>query len=154
MSERKAAHLRLALTVLLVLNVAAFVYIVLARDSGPGAAQRIRSLQINADRIQLLGAANRGPGQAGAPGKTEQGVRYGACLEWGPFDPTHTREVESALAQLKLPDAPTRRALNDAAGANRYSYVFREPDSALVARIAELRQAFPGSTIRAAPCPG
>jgi hypothetical protein len=61
--------------------------------------------------------------------------------------------VEDALAQLGLAERPAQRESNDASGAKRYTYLVREPNSAAVARIAELRAAFPGTEIKAAACP-
>jgi hypothetical protein len=153
-SERKAARLRLAITLLLILNIAALAYIVLTPDTGRGAAAKIEALQINADRIRVLGAANRGPGQGGSPPKAEKSARSAACLEWGPFAASDIPRAERALAQLGLSEPAARREKSDGSGAKRYTYLVREPDSAIVARIAELRASFPGTEIRAAACPG
>jgi hypothetical protein len=154
MSERKAARLRLAITFLLVLNVALLAYIVLSPDSGRVAAERIEALQINADRIQVLGAANRGPGQGGSPAKAEKSAGSAACLEWGPFAASDARKAASALARLGLSERAAQRETADGSGGRRYAYLVREPDSGTVARIAELRTSFPGTEIRAAACPG
>ena len=154
MSERKAARLRLAITFLLVLNIAVLAYIVLTPDTGAGATARIEALQINADRIRVLGAANRGPGQGGSPPKAEKSAASAACLEWGPFAAPDASKAESALAQVGLSGRAAQRETNDASGAKRYTYVVREPDAAVVARVAELRASFPGTEIRAAACSG
>jgi hypothetical protein len=154
MSERKAARLRLAITLLLVLNVAVLAYIVLTPDSRGGAATRIEALQINADRIRVLGAANRGPGQGGSAPKAEKSAGSAACLEWGPFAAADAPRAQSALAQLGLSERIAQRETTDASGARRMTYFVREPDSAVVSRVAELRASFPGTTIRAAACPG
>lgn len=153
MAERKAARLRLAITFLLVLNIAVFAYIVLAPETGSRSAARIEALQINAERIRVLGAANRGPGQGGGGAKADKSGGSAACLEWGPFAASDTSKVEGALAQLGLSEPAAQRELSDASGAKRYAYLVREPDSAVVARIAELRGTFPGTEIRAAACP-
>ena len=154
MVERKAARLRLMITFLLVLNIAALAYIALTPETRSEAAARIEALQINAERIRVLGAANRGPGQSGSRTKAEKSAASAACLEWGPFAASDTSKVEDALAQLGLAERPAQRESNDASGAKRYTYLVREPNSAAVARIAELRAAFPGTEIKAAACPG
>jgi hypothetical protein len=153
MVERKAARLRLAITFLIVLNIAALAYIVLAPETPSRAGARIEALQINAERIRVLGAASRGPGQGASPSKAEKSATA-ACLEWGPFAVSDTPKVEGALAQLGLAEPPAQRESNDASGAKRYTYLVREPNSAVISKIAELRGAFPGTEIRAAACPG
>lgn len=154
MSERKAARLRLAITFLAVLNLGVLAYIALTPDTQRGVATRIEALQINADRVRVLGAANRGPGQGGSSRQSEKSARSGACLEWGPFVGSEAPKVESALAQLSLSEPATQREIKDGSGAKRYAYLVREPDSAAVARIAELKATFPGTEIKAAACPG
>ena len=153
MSERKAARLRLAITFLVVLNLAVLAYIVLTPDTQRGAATRIEALQINADRIRVLGAANRGPGQGGSPPQSEKSARSGACLAWGPFAAADAAKAGSALAQLSLSEPAMQREVKDGHGGSRYTYLVREPDSAAVTRIAELRASFPGTEIKAAACP-
>jgi hypothetical protein len=41
-----------------------------------------------------------------------------------------------------------RRLQND-----RYAYLLREPDAGTIAKIADLQRAYPGSDLRAVPCP-
>ena len=41
----------------------------------------------------------------------------------------------------------------EAAGGKRYAYYVREPDAGTVAQIAELQRGFPGTDIKAGPCP-
>ena len=129
---------------LVVVNVLFFVYARLAIDTRAGAASRIDDLQINPGRIKLLNTATRGPG--GTAPKS-------ACLEWGPFTGVDTAKVEAALGHLALPRAPLQRSLGEAGGGKRYAYYVREPDAGTVAQIAELQRSFPGTDIKAGPCP-
>jgi hypothetical protein len=135
---------RSAVIALAVVNVLFFAYARLSIDSRSNAAARVDELEINPDRIKLLNAATRGPG-GNAP--------KSACLEWGPFAGGDTARVEAALGGLSLPRPPLQRSLGEGAGGKRYAYYVREPDAATVAQIAELRQSFPGSDIKAGPCP-
>lgn len=146
MSERSLVGLRLTLAALVVANVLFFGYTVLAPDPRAQAGSRIDELQINPGRIKLMGSATRGPG--GVAGAQR------ACLEWGPFAASDLARVESALARLSLPQRPLQRPVGDSTNARRFSYFVREPDAGIVAQIAELQRGFPGSEIRAGPCPG
>ena len=151
MSERSNVSLRLIMVVLIVANVMFFAYSALTPDTAAQAANRIEELQINPGRIKLMGVATRGPGgQAAGGGK---GGLYRACLEWGPFSGADTGKADSALARLALPQPPVQRPLSEVAGVQRYAYFVREPDAAVVAQIAELQRGFPGTAIKAGPCP-
>ena len=150
MSERRQVNLRLAVVVLVVANLMALAYALLAPDPRAGAASRIEELQINPGRIKLMGSATRGPGGSAA-GKAGA---YRACLEWGPFAGADTGKADSALARLALAQPPVQRPLSEVGGVRRYAYFVREPDAGIVAQIAELQRAFPGTEIKAGPCPG
>jgi len=152
MAEARAARLRLLAIALVLVNVALFAYIVLTPDVRSQAASRIEELQISPERIRLLGAASRGPG---AQDDTKAGKRlpYGACLEWGPFAGVDIARVDSALARLALRAAPMQRLVSEAGGVKRFAYYVRDPDPAAVAQIAELQRGFPGTQIKAGPCP-
>ena len=152
MSERNNVTLRLMLVVLVVANVMVFAYSALTPDTRAQAGTRIEELQINPGRIRLLGSATRGPGtQAGASGG--RSGYYRACLEWGPFSGQDLTKADSALARLALPQPPVQRPLDEAGGSKRYVYYVREPEAEVVARIAELQRSFPGTAIKAGPCP-
>lgn len=152
MSERSNVSLRLILMMLIVANVMVFAYAALTADPGAEAGTRIEELQINPGRIRLLGSATRGPGGQAGTSSGRSGY-YRACLEWGPFSGADTGKADSALARLVLPQPPVQRPLSDAGGVKRYAYFVREPDAATVARIAELQRTFPGTAIKAGPCP-
>lgn len=152
MSERSNVSLRLILVMLIVANVMVFGYGALTADTGAEAGTRIEELQINPGRIRLLGSATRGPGGQMGTSSGRSGY-YRACLEWGPFSGADTGKADSALARLALPQPPVQRPLSDAGGVKRYAYFVREPDAAIVARIAELQRTFPGTAIKAGPCP-
>jgi hypothetical protein len=128
-------------------------YIVLAPDVRSQAASRIDELQMNPERIKLLGTTSRGPAGPGANLGAGKGGPYGACLEWGPFMSADVARADSALARLTLKTAPMQRVLSEAAGVKRVAYYLREPDTATVAQIAGLQREFPGTQIRAGPCP-
>ena len=152
MSEQSSVRLRLTVIVLALANVMVFAYSALTPDTRAQAATRIEELQINPGRIRLLGSATRGPGaQAGTSGG--RSGYYRACLEWGPFSAQDLGKADSALARLALPQPPMQRSLPDADRAKRYAYFVREPEAPIVAQIAELQRAFPGTAIKAGPCP-
>ena len=153
MSEARKLNLRLALIALVVANVLFFVYQLFTPDTRATAGVALEELQINPGRIKLQGAATRGPGGQTASGKGNKGALYRACLEWGPFSGADVAKADSALARLTLPQTPVQRPLSEVGGVKRFAYFVREPDAAIVARIAELQQEFPGTAIRAGPCP-
>jgi hypothetical protein len=135
---------------LIIANVVALAYALLAPDTRASAGSRIEELQINPGRIKLLGSATRGPGgQAGS----ERAGAYRACLEWGPFAGSDIGKADSALARLSLAQPPLQRPLSEVGGVRRFAYFVREPDAAIVAQIAELQRGFPGTEIKAGPCP-
>ena len=151
MSETQNVRLRIAIIALAIANVLFFGYAVLSPDSSDQAGASIEELQINPGRIKLVGSATRGPG--GQPGTRVDKGGYRACLDWGPFAAADIGRAESALGRLGLPQAPLQRPVSGTSGAKRFSYFVREPDAATVAQIAELQRAFPGSEIKAGPCP-
>ena len=150
MSERGRVHLRIVVIALVVANLMAFAYAVFAPDPRARAGTRVEELQINPGRIKLMGSATRGPGGS-ASGKAGA---YRACVEWGPFTGADIAKADSALARLVLAHPPVQRPLSEVGGVKRYAYFVREPDAASVAQIAELQRAFPGTEIKAGPCPG
>ena len=153
MSEAGTARLRLLLIALLVANVLFFAYLVLMPDVRTQAASRIEELQMNPQRIRLLGAESRGPGGQLADASAGKAT-HGACLEWGPFTGADIARADSALARLTLRGAPMQRLLRETAGVKSFAYYLREPDASTVAQIAELQRGFPGTQIKAGPCPG
>jgi hypothetical protein len=144
MAERRGIGAKALVIALAVANVLFFAYARLSLDSRGGAASRIEDLQINPGRIKLMNAATRGPG--GQAPKS-------ACLEWGPFSGVDTATAEAALGRLALARAPLQRSVGEAGGGKRYAYYVREPDAGTVAQIAELQRSFPGTDIKAGPCP-
>ena len=150
MSESRM-NLRLLIVTLVVANVMLFAYAALTPDTRSQAGSRIEELQINPGRIKLQGVATRGPGGQAAVTKGKSGP-YRACLEWGPFAAADTGRAESALGRLTLPQPALQRPV-EGGGAKRFSYFVREPDAGVVAQIAELQRAFPGTEIKAGPCP-
>ena len=153
MSEASKGNLRLLLAALVVANVLFLAYQLFTPDTSATAGVALEELQINPGRIKLQGAATRGPGGQTASGKGNKGALYHACLEWGPFSGAEVAKAESALERLTLPQTPIQRPLSEVGGAKRFAYFVREPDAEIVARIAELQRAFPGTEIRAGPCP-
>jgi hypothetical protein len=156
MSDRKPALLRLLIFALVLSNVGLFLYIVLTPDPQSQTAARIEALQINPGRIKVLGAASRGPAAlttAARGDKGDKGGGYRACLEWGPFAAADVSKAAAALDRLALSAPAEQRAVGEASGGKRYAYFLREPDAKVVAQIAELQRGFPGTEIKAAPCP-
>jgi hypothetical protein len=153
MVEVKVAWVRALSFALLIANVIALVYLAFRSDPQVAARTRIGELQINPARIQLVAAATRGGGQPTDATKAAKGPSDAACLEWAPFSTDSAAGAGKALERLGLPLSPIRRPLREQAGAARFAYVVREPDTATVARIAELQKDFPGTELRAAPCP-
>jgi hypothetical protein len=153
MSEERKVNLRLALIVLVVANLLFLAYQLFTPDTRETAGSRIDELQINPGRIKLQGVATRGPGGQAASGKGNKGALYRACLEWGPFTGADVGKADSALARLSLPQTPIQRPLSEVGGVKRYAYFVREPDAAIVARIAELQREFTETEIKAGPCP-
>lgn len=152
MSERSSVSLRFVLVILIVANVMVFAYSALTPDTRAQAGTRIEELQINPGRIRLLGSATRGPGGQAGTSSGRSGY-YRACLEWGPFSGPDVGKAESALARLALPQPPVQRPSSDAGGVRGYAFFVREPEAAVVAQIAELQRMFPGTAIKAGPCP-
>ena len=152
-TERKAVTLRLLLVALVIANVMVLAYQIFTPDPRATAASRIEELQINPGRIKLRDSASRGPGNAAGAGKSSQGTFYRACLEWGPFTGADVSKADSALARLTLPQPALQRPLSDIGGVKRFAFFVREPDAAVVAEIAELQRTFPGTEIKAGPCP-
>lgn len=144
MSEEKRRVSAKAVAIALVaINVLFFGYARFVLDKG-SVASHIDDLQINPARIKLMNAATRGPGGS---------VPKSACLEWGPFNGVDAAKAEGALQQLSLRSTPVQRSLGESAGARRFAYYVREPDAGTVAQIAELQRSFPGTDIKAGPCP-
>ena len=153
MSEERKVNLRLAIIALAVGNALFLAYQLFVPDTRATAGSRIEELQINPGRIRLQGVATRGPGGQSASGQGNKGGLYRACLEWGPFSGADVAKADSALARLTLPQSPLQRPLSEVGGVKRFAYFVREPDAAIVARIAELQREFPGTEIKAGPCP-
>lgn len=129
---------------LLAANVLFFVYTRIIADERDRSALHLQALQINPGRIKLVSAGTRS-----AAGEMDKS----ACLEWGPLALSDVAQAEAALKMLLLPQAPLQRKLADANGVARVAYYVREPDAAIVGRIAELARTFPGTQIKAGPCP-
>jgi hypothetical protein len=144
MAEKRKLSANAAVIALAVVNVMFFAYARFSLDTRAGAAARIDDLQINPARIKLLNTATRGPG--GTAPKS-------ACLEWGPFTGIDTAKVDASLGRLPLARPPLQRTVGEGAGGKRYAYYLRDPDAGTVAQIAELQSAFPGTDIKAGPCP-
>ena len=153
-TERKAVRLRLIFVALVIANVMLLAYQLFTPDPRASAAARREELQINPGRIKLRDAASRGPGgQALGGGKSNRGNPYRACLEWGPLSGPDVSRADSALARLTLPQPALQRPLSEIEGVKRFAFFVRDPDASTVAEIAELQKTFPGTEIKAGPCP-
>lgn len=145
MSEKKVKSIpKIFFLMLLAANLVFFVYARISMDARESSASNIGDLQINADRVKLLNAATRGAGGQAA---------RSACLEWGPLAAVDAAKAEASLRQLDPQRPPMQRTLGTAGGETRIAYYVREPDAAVVARIAELQRNYPGTQIKAGACP-
>jgi hypothetical protein len=151
MAERYTGRLRLLFLVLVAANILVVAFLILKSDPDEAAAMRIQEVQMNTATVKLLGAKTHGGGQATA--SPDASGASAACLEWGPISSENIAAADSALEKLALAHPAIRRPLSDAGGAERFTYFVREPDSATVGRIAELRSAFPDTQITAGKCP-
>ena len=138
------------LAVLVIANLLVFAYYFFTPDPRGSSGTRVEELEINPSRIRVNGVATRGPG-SGIVGKRAAGYR--ACLEWGPIAPGDVAKAEAALSKLALAQPPIQRPASAGAGAKRVSYFVAEPDNDKAAKIAELQRNFPGTEIKAGPCP-
>jgi hypothetical protein len=148
MAERRSERYLLLFLVLLAANLVVLALNALGRNDGAAAA-RIEEVQMNADRIRVLGAAARGV-RSGAEAERAPSAPQ-ACLEWAPFAEPALARAQSELARLRLAQAPVQRAIDDGSGA--WAFLVQEPDQNTIASITRLRQVFPGTHIRAIPCP-
>jgi hypothetical protein len=104
-------------------NLAFFAYGQVARESG-GPEGRLLQLQVAAERIKLIQAAERAPaGTPRAPGKAPPpappkaaSAAPATCLEWGNFAGPGVARAEAALAQLELAAGQVERVVIDAGG--------------------------------------
>jgi hypothetical protein len=113
-----------AFFLLLVLaNLAFFAYGHIAREGGESES-RILQLQVAAEKIRLLPAAERAPAgtprvpvKAAPPAPPKSAsAQPAACLEWGNFAGPGAARAEMALAQLQLAPGQVERAVVDAGG--------------------------------------
>ena len=98
-----------ALFLLLVLaNVVFFAYVnwLRAPDSS---AELIPKLQVNPDRIRVIG-----PGEKARTGSAARDAS--ACLEWSGFAGADIARADAAVATLQLPGVMVQRAVADAGG--------------------------------------
>lgn len=104
-------------------NLAFFAYGRVALE-GAGPESRIPQLQVAAERIRLINAAERAPaakprtpGKAvpSTPPKTASAVPA-ACLEWGTFAGPGAAKAELALAELQVAPGQIERVVIDAGG--------------------------------------
>lgn len=146
MSEaRGKSTAKILFVTLIAVNLVFFAYARISIEARESSTSHIGDLQINPDRLKLLDATTRGPGG--------RAVRS-ACLEWGPLAPLDAAKAEASLQRLGLPRAPMQRTLGAAAGGEtRVAYYVREPDAGVVSSIAELQRNFPGTQVKAGPCP-
>lgn len=152
-ARESTSRARMIFIVLLLANVLFFAYASVAPNDPSAASTRVEELQINPGRIKLGGSAVRGPAGHGAGAPDGKNAAYRACLEWGPFAASDLGRADSALARLALAQPPVQRPIADAGASKRYAYYVREPDAGAVAQFTELQRGFPGTSIKAAPCP-
>ena len=120
--------MRWAVLLLMLANLAAAGYLRFI-DRDAAAPTDVRALEMNADKIKVLSAA------------TTQ-IRT-ACLEWSNLTEADLPRVQAELARLR----PGGRV-----SVRERAIVIADPSPALVARLAELKGAYPGSELKAVAC--
>lgn len=109
--------MRLLFLLLVLANLAFFAYAQMTRER-TDAASRIPALQIQPDRIRLIG---RGDDAAKAqtpanPSPSSAAAIPAACLEWGGFAGSEAARADAALEHLDLPRTQVQRTVTDAGG--------------------------------------
>ena len=99
-------------------------------DRGPVSITDVRALELNADKVKHL---NRPASEAQAA----------ACLEWSKLGTAELKRAQEELAKLN----PGKISVRDGA------IVIVDPQSALVARITELKAGYAGTELKAVICP-
>jgi hypothetical protein len=125
---------RWALLVLLFGNLALAGYLLFI-DRGSSSSVDVRVLELNPEKLQHI---NR-PAADSAPGKSPAT----ACLEWSKLRAGELKRAQDELAKLN----PGKTSVRDGV------IVIVEPQSALVARITELKAGFAGTELKAVVCP-
>ncbi len=100
--------MRILFVLLLAANVALFAYDRWLR-APDGAPDLIPKLQVNPDRIKILGTGERAR-LGEAPRAAD------ACVEWGLFAGADVARADAAIAAVALPGVAIQRALTDAEG--------------------------------------
>ena len=125
--------MRLVFLLLLLANVGFYAYAFVARPPD-GAQNGLAQLQINADRIRLLG-----PAGSARPAAPPPAAPAAACLEWGLVAGADVARADAAISRLGLAPDRVQRVV---AGAGGY-WVYMPPlkTRAEVSRkVAELKQ--------------
>lgn len=99
-------------------------------DRAPASTADVRALELNADKVKHL---NR-------PASKSQSA---ACLEWSKLGAAELQRAQEQLAKLN----PGKTSVRDGV------IVIVEPQSALVARITELKAGYAGTELKAVICP-
>jgi hypothetical protein len=148
MNDRLLRGWKLVCLGLVAANVLALVYGAAAARSERALATRISVLEMNANAVSIVdGPAREKRGPVSAQGA----ARVQACLEWGPIAGIALPHARAEIARLTLSEPPIALALK--AGEGAFAYYVREPDQDTVASFTRLQRAFPGSSVRAVPCP-
>jgi hypothetical protein len=121
--------MRWAVVLLLIGNLALFAYTALI-DRGSSTVPDVHALELNAEKVKHLN------------GPAAQRQRA-ACLEWHNLEAADLKRAQDELGKLKPRKMRVRNGV----------IVIVEPESALVARIAELKAGFAGTELKAVICP-
>ena len=117
MTDSRAVErwVRLLFLALLLANVALYAYGYASRQQAD-AADRLRQLQINPEKIRLARMATAPTPSQTQPAAAPPPAIPAACLEWGVFAGPDVARADEALAKLGLPDAQLQRTVADTGG--------------------------------------
>jgi len=112
--------MRALFLMLVLVNLAFFVYAHVAREDA-GAAARIARLELAPEKIKQVRSVLQAPpdrpkGQGRAIPPAVPKPAAAACLEWGLFAGPAVAKAESALAELELPPGRIERTVADSGG--------------------------------------
>jgi hypothetical protein len=105
--------MRLLFLLLVLANLAFFAYAQVARERADDSGQ-LPALQIQPDRIKLIGRGNAEPSAPADPRAAP--AAPAACLEWGSFAGAEVARADAALARLELPPTQVARTVTDMSG--------------------------------------
>lgn len=110
--------MRLLFLMLVLANAAFYAYGLVAQQQGAADSQSAL-LQINPEKIQIIGASGGAVPEKtkpAAPSPAATGPVPAACLEWGYFAGPDVVHADAAIVRLELPQALVQRVVADVGG--------------------------------------